>query len=178
MNRLYKALLWISQKLVNLGFNAIIRKIHDSTTIPLINRKALEYMRAGHNENQAIIEALYDLDFISDKEIQVLREYLNYGVNKMCKNGQSHSFGSSTGKCFYCGIIGCAAGLESHSFGSSTGKCFYCGIIGCAVGLESHSFLSSTGKCFYCGILGCQFGLESHSFSSSTGKCFYCGIHQ
>ena len=122
MDRLYKALLWISQKLVNLGFNAIIRKIHDSTTIPLIDRKALEYMSAGHNENQAIIEALYDLDFISDKEIQVLREYLNYGVNKMCKNGKSHSFSSSTGKCLDCGIIGCATGLKNHSFSSSTGK--------------------------------------------------------
>ncbi len=57
MNRLYAAFLWISQKLVNLGFNAIIRKIHDNSTIPIINKKAINYVRQGYNENQAIIEA-------------------------------------------------------------------------------------------------------------------------
>ena len=178
MNRLYGALLWISQKLVNLGFNAIINKIHDSTTIPLIYKKTLEYMRKGHNDNQAIIKALYDLDFISDKEIQVLREYLNYGENKMCNGVRKHSFSSYSGKCIYCGILGCATGLEKHSFSSYSGKCIYCEIIGCATGLETHSFSSYSGECIYCGILGCQFGLEKHSFDSYSGKCIYCEIHQ
>ena len=128
MNRIYGALLWISQKLISFGFNAIVRKIHDKTTIPLINRKTIEYMNEGHNENQAIVEALYDLDFISDKEIQVLRQYFDYQVNKQCKTGKSHIFNSDNGKCYDCGIIGCATGLENHIFNSDNGKCYNCGI--------------------------------------------------
>ena len=69
MQSIYSALEFISIKLLQLGFNATIRKIHDAATIPIINKKTAEYIIKGHNENQAIIESLYDLDLINDKEI-------------------------------------------------------------------------------------------------------------
>ena len=172
MKYFYKGFLWISQKLGNAGLNYIIRKIHDNTTIPVIAKKTLHYINEGHSENQATIEALYDLDFISDKEIQFLRNYFDYQASKKCKNGKNHSY-NSDGKCYDCGIIGCSVGLQKHFFNSDE-KCYYCGIIGCSVGLQKH-FFNSDGKCYYCGIIGCSFGLQKHFFNSN-GKCYYCGI--
>ena len=106
-------------------------------------------MNAGHNENQAIIEALYDLDFISDKEIQVLRKYLNYQVGGQCKMGKPHLFNDDN-KCYYCGIIACATGLKNHLFDGDN-KCYNCGIIGCVYRLKNHLF-DGDNKCYYCGI--------------------------
>ena len=163
MNAIYKALLFISEKLASTSLNYLIRKIHDYTTIPYIYKKTLQYMAKGHSENQAILESLYDLGLIEDEEIQILRNSQNYrGIN--CLTGKNHYF--SSGKCTYCGIIGCLFGLREHYF--SSGKCIYCGIIGCSVGLRDHNF--SSGKCLYCGIIGCSFGLRDHNFSS--GKCY------
>ena len=167
MNKVYNALLWITIKLGNYSLNKLIRKIHDKTIIPIINKKAILYMNQGHSENAAILESLYDLGLISDSEIQILRNNPNYS-NVNCKSGKNHYF--SSGKCTYCGIIGCSVGLRDHYF--SNGNCIYCGIIGCSVGLRDHYF--SNGNCIYCGIIGCVFGLRDHYFSS--GKCIYCGI--
>ena len=44
MKSVYSALEWISIKYLQFGFNASIRKIHDSTTIPLIYKKTIEYI--------------------------------------------------------------------------------------------------------------------------------------
>ena len=144
MNKVYNALLWITIKLGNFSLNKLIRKIHDKTIIPIINKKTILYMNQGHSENAAILESLYDLGLISDSEIQILRNNPNYR-NVNCKSGKNHNF--SSGKCLYCGIIGCSVGLRDHNF--SSGKCIYCGIIGCSVGLRVHNF--SSGKCIYCG---------------------------
>ena len=39
MQSIYSALEFISIKLLQLGYNAIIRKIHKAATIPIINKK-------------------------------------------------------------------------------------------------------------------------------------------
>ena len=167
MNNVYKALLWITEKLGSFSLNYVIRKIHDKTIIPLINKKTIAYMNKGNSENVAILESLYDLGLISNSEIQILRNSSIYYDDK-CKNGKRHSF--YEGKCEYCEIIGCSVGLRNHNF--YEGKCEYCGIIGCSVGLRNHNFYE--GKCEYCGIIGCEFGLRNHNFYE--GKCEYCGI--
>ena len=169
MNKIYSALLWITDRLANYSLNSLINKIHNKEKIPIIYNKTLLYMNKNNTANIAILNALIDLGLIGNSEINLLTKYPNY-KNVGCKSGESHDFFS--GKCMYCSKIGCSVGLQDHDFFS--GKCLYCGIIGCAVGLQDHDFFS--GKCLYCGIIGCEFCLEAHDFFS--GKCLYCGIRE
>ena len=196
MYRIYRALLFVSQRLINTGLNTVINKIHKKTTIPLINQKTIEYMKKGYNENEAIIEALYDLDYISNKDIQALRKNFNYQKGKKshcfnnggksydydnirCEDGtKEHCFSEYNGKCINCGIIGCAIGLQEHVFSDSNGKCIDCGILGCATGLRKHCFDDDNGKCFDCGIIGCKYGIIEHFFDDDNGKCWNCGAYK
>ena len=176
IEKFYKGFKWITNKLAIIGHKDLIINLHDNLSIQGIIHKFIEYNSKGKSTNISIISALYDYGFLSNKEIQLIRDVSNYRINQYCKYGREHSYDEDDGKCEICGIIGCAAGIREHFFESS-GKCEYCGIIGCAVGLTDHYFgYFKPGKCKYCGIIGCTVGLLEHNFSDNNIKCQYCRI--
>ena len=173
MIQVTKAFRFISIKLASLSLNSTYEKMYQESNVANVYRCTLAYVRLGYSENESIVKTLLQLHIMNYEEVKIIS---SSNSCMSCTNSKGHKFGSYTGKCSYCDLLGCKYGLVNHEFGSYTGKCKFCDVMGCAVGLKEHQFGSYTGKCKFCNIMGCVAGLSKHQFGSYTGKCKFCGL--
>ena len=173
MIQVKNAFRFISIRLANFSLNSTYTQMYKESNVASVYRNTLDYIRLGYTENESIVRTLVEMHIMTIDQVKIIN---TFQTKPNCSNEKGHKFGTISGKCTYCDILGCKYGFINHKFGNISGKCSYCDILGCSIGLNDHKFGRISGKCQYCNLMGCVTGLKDHQFGNISGKCQFCDI--